>query len=51
MEAEFVACYAAVQEVMCLMRFVEHLRIIDSPMGVVKLFCDIQIVVDYTKKT
>ncbi|XP_070031499.1 secreted RxLR effector protein 161-like [Nicotiana tomentosiformis] len=47
-EAEFVACAFAVQEVIWLKRFFEHLDIIKNSEGPMTLYCDSQAAIAYT---
>jgi len=48
MEAEFIACSTAVQEVVWLKKFMEHLGIIGRQMDAVLIFCDSQAAMAYT---
>ena len=49
MEAEFVACSAAVQEAVWLRRFYEDLNVVTDATQPVTLYCDNQVAIDYTK--
>ncbi|OIT32280.1 retrovirus-related pol polyprotein from transposon tnt 1-94 [Nicotiana attenuata] len=49
MEAEFVACASAVQEVVWLKRFFEHLDITKNSQGPMTLYCNSQAAIAYTK--
>jgi hypothetical protein len=54
MYAEFVACYEAVGQTMCLKKFVPGLRVVDSIERPLKLYCDNESAVFYAhnnKKT
>ncbi|OIT36643.1 retrovirus-related pol polyprotein from transposon tnt 1-94 [Nicotiana attenuata] len=49
MEVEFVACASAIQEVVWLKRFFEHLDITRNSQGPMTLYCDSQAAIAYTK--
>jgi len=49
MESEFVACASAVQEVVWLKRFFEHLNIAKNSKDPMTLYCDSQATIAYTK--
>src|SRR5215469_12224823 len=49
MEAEFVACSAAVQEAVWLRFFLDHLGVIGGDIEPVKLYCDSQAAIAYLK--
>ena len=49
MEAEFVACSAAVQEAVWLRRFYEDLNVVTDATQPVTLYCDNQAAIAYTK--
>ena len=48
MESEFVSCACAVQEVVWLRRFFEHLSIAKNIKGPMILYCDSQALITYT---
>ena len=49
MEAEYVACSAAVQEGVWLKRFLERLGVLTVPGEPVKIFCDSMAAIAYSK--
>ena len=49
MEAEFIACSAAVQEAIWLKRFLEHLGICGEKISPILINCDSQAAIAYTK--
>ena len=49
MEAEFVAFSSAVQEAVCLKRFLDHLGVTNDASNPVLVYCDSEAVIAYTK--
>jgi hypothetical protein len=49
MEAEYIACFAAVQEAIWLMRFLQHLEIVTDAPKPVMIHCDSTATLAYAK--